>query len=167
MTGFLCILSFCDMESAIGSGEQSQACVTWVSHLPTSESFPFTLMGLGGREGGCWLNRTIPFFVLLALKCRFVCFGPNQVQWISCEVDPKPWDLTVLLLSRDTCGGVPYGIPLQKYPAQLDIKLLQISVGFSFTFTGSVLQVGRQEPAGVYGLPQSWCVSFFWWKLSK
>lgn len=66
------------LESAIGSGEQTQAChLAWVSHLPSSESFPFLLMAW---EGGCWLHKTIPFFVLVALKCGFFCFGPKQVQ---------------------------------------------------------------------------------------
>lgn len=39
------------LESAIGSGEQTQAChLAWVSHLPSSESFPFLLMAWeGGR----------------------------------------------------------------------------------------------------------------------
>ena len=69
VTGFLCILSFSGMwywrvEKALGSRVKPMLPGWAISPLQTG----FLSSWWPVREGGCWLNRTIPFFMLLAWK---------------------------------------------------------------------------------------------------
>lgn len=139
----------------------------WAS--PYSESFPFLLMACEWeKEGGCWLNRTIFFFLPLTLKCRSVCFGPKQVQWISWSI-PKGlgphyaaaakrhmwwspiWDFSAGI----GCTGLAGHKALADFP--WDSLLFSLALSYKCD-----LRVGGQEPAGVHGIPQSWGVSFFY-----